>query len=872
MEQDDDPATAETQSPALVSRPVIDPRSRDVARTKIANALFETNQHVTLGRYHLLDRIGQGGMGVVWGAFDPELERRVAIKLVRAKALAARERILLEGQALAKLSHPNVVAVYDVGVVEDEVYLVMEWIRGKNLRMHCAEPRSVAEIVALYRAAGEGLLAAHRADLIHRDFKPENVMVGDDGRVRVVDFGLALDREDGDDGGVAGTPKYMAPEQQHGSATEAADQYAFGIALREALVGRNGDGRDAPVPGWLAAIVARASAAQPSQRFSSFDELLRALARDPARIWRRRVIGAAALVAIGGAFAIGTMRATDAPAPCAGGREELARMWGPEARARLVAHAKTLGPYALAETQRLDSVLASYGDRYVDIRRRECLAHRRGEVTTRLYERGLACMSRARAAFTAVVEVLGRTSVASYPNAVLAARALPDVEHCMTAASDSAVPPPDRTIAGVVDTLGADATRARYLALAGDPQALAVAKPIAAAADRINYQPLVARAQLALGAALTADDDRLVDAVAAYAKAATAALAAFDDELLVEAYARELFVASRMSAEELPPIARDFAASVPFVETIATRAGPAPSFARTLFYNNVGTYRLGAGDPQGARQWFRRARDELRAGASGVELYVALGNLAMVVESPTERAQLFAEERSGLERALGSMHAFTLFTRMRAAGYIEHPVQAAQALNELCAAFETWYPHQRDRIAKCNYERAWLADERGDRETARVAYEAVERTEFGQEAQVAHAQLALLADRREDAERAAREIIATTTDKGAWFTRFPAAVDAWIVVANVRLALGDTNAASTALREALAIMADPRMNKTAVRYLRRLARVRTMLATQLAARDPKLAAELAASALTWSRSAGGYDERVRELASLTGSH
>ncbi len=272
MEQDDDPALAETQSPALAARPPADPRVREIARAKIANALFAVAEPVTLGRYHLLERLGQGGMGVVWGAFDPELERRVAIKLVRATSGASRARILAEGQALAKLSHPNVVAVHDVGVVDDEVYLVMEWIRGRNVRAHCAEPRTAGELVALYRAAGEGLNAAHRAGLVHRDFKPENVMVGDDGRVRVLDFGLALDREGGDDRLVAGTPRYMAPEQQRGDPiTPAADQFAFGVALREALVARNADRREAPVPAWLSAIIARATAPDPADRFASFD-------------------------------------------------------------------------------------------------------------------------------------------------------------------------------------------------------------------------------------------------------------------------------------------------------------------------------------------------------------------------------------------------------------------------------------------------------------------------------------------------------------------------------------------------------------------------------------------------------------------------
>src|SRR5205823_4758556 len=126
---------------------------------------------------------------------------------------------LAEGQALGKLSHPNVVPVYDVGVVEDQVYLVMEWVQGTTLRAYAGSPCSRRELIEAYRQAGEGLAAAHRAGLIHRDFKPDNAIRGDDGRVRVLDFGLA--RSDGD-GGVesvkrlAGTLRYMPPEQAAG--------------------------------------------------------------------------------------------------------------------------------------------------------------------------------------------------------------------------------------------------------------------------------------------------------------------------------------------------------------------------------------------------------------------------------------------------------------------------------------------------------------------------------------------------------------------------------------------------------------------------------------------------------------------------------
>jgi len=334
------PATR-PESPQIGERPAADPLARAVARTRIANQLFAKQDRVQLGRYQLLEQVGAGGMGVVWGAWDPELERRVAIKLIKATLPAARDRIQIEGQALARLSHPNVVTVHDVGVVDDQIDIVMEWVRGQNLRPYCRARRSLGEIVAIYRAAGEGLAAAHAEGLIHRDFKPDNAIRGDDGRVRVLDFGLARSDVRASDGGAggadsseltrgAGTPRYMPPEQAAGGPlTAAVDQYAFCASLREALAGRDADGEDADIPGWIGAILARGTAPEPdampgsseafvrafrryplddlrdaerrfrayacdryfaAARFPAMTELPRALGRDPAKIWRRRLI------------------------------------------------------------------------------------------------------------------------------------------------------------------------------------------------------------------------------------------------------------------------------------------------------------------------------------------------------------------------------------------------------------------------------------------------------------------------------------------------------------------------------------------------------------------------------------------------------
>jgi RNA polymerase sigma factor (sigma-70 family) len=204
-----------------------------------------------IGRFTIVEQVGRGAMGTVHAAYDPELDRRVALKVLRASEhdhawLAA------EARAMAKLSHPNVAPVYEVGVHEGRVFIAMEFVRGRTLRAWAQDGRPWREVVAVYRQAGAGLAAAHEAGIIHRDFKPDNALLGDDGRVRVVDFGLARAAElvstpsPTDSGStptvpgtsVVGTPAYMAPEQARGEAVDArADQFSFCVALYEALFG-----------------------------------------------------------------------------------------------------------------------------------------------------------------------------------------------------------------------------------------------------------------------------------------------------------------------------------------------------------------------------------------------------------------------------------------------------------------------------------------------------------------------------------------------------------------------------------------------------------------------------------------------------------
>src|SRR6185436_9715274 len=195
------------------------------------------------GRYHVVRLLGAGGMGVVFEAHDLVLDRTVALKVVRAAdgAGTAQARLCLEARAMAKLTHPNVVTIFDVGTVGDRVFIAMELVRGATLRAQLGGDRPWREQVQILAQAGRGLAAAHAAGVVHRDFKPDNVLVGDDGLARVADFGLACIDQAGAPapghrpGAIAGTLAYMAPERLDGEATPGSDQFAFCVTAFELL-------------------------------------------------------------------------------------------------------------------------------------------------------------------------------------------------------------------------------------------------------------------------------------------------------------------------------------------------------------------------------------------------------------------------------------------------------------------------------------------------------------------------------------------------------------------------------------------------------------------------------------------------------------
>ena len=861
-------------APRLGERPAADALARAVARTRIANQLFARNEQVQLGRYHLLELVGAGGMGVVWGAWDPELERRVAIKLVKATMRAARDRIQLEGQALARLSHPNVVTVYDVGVVDDQVYIVMEWVRGQNLRTYGAAPHTLRELVAIYRAAGEGLAAAHAAGLIHRDFKPDNAIRGDDGRVRVLDFGLARnDVGPVDDGRGsselthgAGTPRYMPPEQAEGaSLTPAVDQYAFCVSLREALVGRHADGNAADVPGWIEAILVRGTAREAKDRYPAMADLLRALARDPATIWRRRLIVGGALAATAAAFVIGDLRAAgSAIEPCSGSRPEIARTWNPAAQAAVVGHLQTLEAYGRDEAPRIGGELTRYAERWAAAHHAACIASERGELTAPIYERNLGCLARARVGLATVVELLTHVSRDRLSNAVVAARGLPDTERCLTETLASTVEPPDPAIAARANALGNELARLRVLAQAADPSVAAAAAAVTAEAEQLGYLPLLARAYLVQGLDLVMRDDN-AHALPVLERAATTALDGGDEVLFVEAYAREVFGIATTGTPQLPARAADLLGAIPYVERIAHRLGAAASFERPLLLNNIGVSRMAAGDKAEARAWFTKAIDERRTREGDLELVSAIGNLALLAE-PGERDALLQRERDVLTALLGPNHIRTLEARWKGAAFTARPDAAAAGLRDVCQRAIAYHAQaSASLVSRCSYELGWLAEERGDVREARTAMQQV----TDKKAAIAQAYVAALDGSSELAGRLART--AAEGLQGAWWDKFYAG-DALLFAATCADRGGHRADALAGVGLALGIYEQLTMIRDAPSYLRRVSRAKALRARLLVSSPrPAERAEarrLAGEAAIWYRVTGGYEAVAAALEQL----
>jgi tetratricopeptide (TPR) repeat protein len=508
-----------------------------------------------IGRYVVIDILGAGGMGVVYSAFDPELDRRVAIKILQAQhggsESGGQSWLLREAQAMARLAHPNVVAVYDVGVMSAEhIFVAMELVEGNTLRQWLKKPRPWRDIVAVMRQAAIGLAAAHAAGLVHRDFKPDNVLVGADGRARVMDFGLARLQGAIDDderaarrsdldierksplserltqtGALLGTPAYMAPEIYDGQGADAyTDQFAFGVAMyealyrvrpfeRQALVEKRATAPTPPasakVPVWIENIVRRAISIDPARRFRSMDEIIGELSRDPTRAKKRIVLAAALLVACGSAVATGfalrggtppDQRCTDAPA-------KLARVWNREKRAALEAAFRAIGkPFVDDAIEGTEMAIDRYANAWVAMQTETCKATRVvGDQSEAVLTVRMQCLDERLVELRTLVELFAKADEPLVLAAASSVQKLSPLADCADTAALLAPDPLPKDPAArqsVID-LQAKLAEVRATYRASRPKdALALAESMAAEIDRIEYQPTKATWHFLRGQAL----------------------------------------------------------------------------------------------------------------------------------------------------------------------------------------------------------------------------------------------------------------------------------------------------------------------------------------------------------------------------------
>jgi eukaryotic-like serine/threonine-protein kinase len=501
-----------------------------------------------LGRYVVEKYLGCGGMGVVYAARDPELDRRVAVKLLRAASreredpTESRGRLMREAQALARLSHPNVVAIYDVGTAGDRVFIAMELVDGVTLgAWGRTRQRSWREVAQVFSDAGRGLAAAHAAGLVHRDFKQSNVMIGADGRVRVMDFSLARAAVDSQapsapfrdesplaspftqSGALVGTPAYMAPEQFEGEVADArTDQFNFCVALYEALygkrpfVGRTVDElaqqvrsgavsappAGAGVPRGLRALLLRGLAVAPRDRFATMDALCAELDRCRRGLSRRLLPlagGALVLVAVA-AWAHAARQARI----CAGGEALAASAWGPEQQARAQkAFAATHLAGAQTSFERVASSLGAYARAWATMYTEACEATRvRGSQSDEALAARMACLEDSRTELAAFAEALTRADGALVGRAPGAGLELAPLEACadVKALLAPARPPGDVRVQAALFEVCQTLARARALGLEGKTEeAVHVLQGAAPLAHSLGHKPLEAEALSLLG-------------------------------------------------------------------------------------------------------------------------------------------------------------------------------------------------------------------------------------------------------------------------------------------------------------------------------------------------------------------------------------
>jgi eukaryotic-like serine/threonine-protein kinase len=474
-----------------------------------------------LGRYLILEDVGAGAMGVVYAAYDTVLDRKVALKFLtgRGTGEAPAARVLAEAAAMARLSHPNVVTVHDVGSHEGLTYLSMELVDGVNLATwRHQQPRSYRQIAQVMAAAARGLAAAHAAGIVHRDVKPQNILVAGD-RVLVTDFGVAMRTEAGGDGNIAGTPAYMAPEQFRGDRLDPrTDVFCFCATLYEMLHGERAfagtsrnevqaqvtEGRIRPVPagsrvpGRLHRLALRGLDPDPDRRPADLATVADELLTDPAARRRHLTVAAVVAVTLVVAFWGGGYLKAHPERQCRAGAELMNQVWNQDLQARV--QRRYIAAAAGAAWPVLQRRLDEYSGRWRAIYGETCAATLgKRLMSDDVFDLRLQCLHGQRASIETFIAAL---SSARPDQLVKAAGAvLPSLGDCELSARPETKPrPTDPGAVAQMTAIEKDIARSLAEQNLGDyTKSVAHGKQAVAAARKLGYEPLLAAALNRLG-------------------------------------------------------------------------------------------------------------------------------------------------------------------------------------------------------------------------------------------------------------------------------------------------------------------------------------------------------------------------------------
>ncbi|MEZ4383492.1 MAG: serine/threonine-protein kinase [Nannocystaceae bacterium] len=738
-------------------------------------------------RFFIFRQLGEGGMGRVYLGYDEELDRKLAIKVWRGKDDSeVRVRMLREAQALARLSHPNVVTVYEVGEESGQVYLAMEYVEGETLRRWVQEsPRPIGLILDRYLQAGRGLAAAHAAGVLHRDFKPDNAIAGADGRVRVLDFGLAraerslLAEESLSDrpvirvasaggvldapmtvaGTILGTPAYMPPEQLVGATADVrSDIFAFSVALWEALYGVRpyraesirelaekilaGDPDDGErgraVPRRLRAALLRGLAADPDERWQSMDEYLHALSRGARRLrWIPLVaVAVLALTILAGLFGAGRWQERREAAACEARAAAIDGVWNQRLADALerAAHASDVD-FAPGALRRLLPILTGYADRWRAASVTACERELDDVWTEQRAAEAVTCLEDRLWSFEALILEVSRADLARIQQALPAAYGLSPIDRCLDPAwLRQRIPPPDDLRSRAeIDAIREAFARARALEAVGKvDEARSQANALVARADEVGWRPLQARARLLAGRLA---EEQSVDEAARLLTEGFFLAQAAGEELLAADLATRLVVA--VGVDQARPseghLWGRWAAML-----IERQPAAGRSIRRAALDSQLGILAQSEGDIEAADAAWRAALalHETTVGPQHpdvAKLLNNIGTLRQAVGKRDEARELWERALAIWEASLGPDHPLTAAVRVNLGLIYFVDDDLARALRSTERALVIWErdlgpEHAKVATALINIGR--IQEERGDMDAALAAFvRAIEITE-----------------------------------------------------------------------------------------------------------------------------------------------